>query len=95
MSDEINLGADWEQSKRLVKFWHDRWGKEQASVTALTWKKRYENLCAELQAIDERVNMGIGEKIEITPEGHSRPSQIRVIIVPEKMDEDRPKGFGG
>jgi len=26
--NELNLGADWEQSKRLVIHWHDMWAKE-------------------------------------------------------------------
>jgi hypothetical protein len=30
--EELNLGADWEQSKRLVAHWHDRWAKAQLEV---------------------------------------------------------------
>lgn len=26
--DELNIGADWEQSKRLVVHWHKMWSKE-------------------------------------------------------------------
>ena len=28
MSEELNLGADWEQSKKLVIYWHKKWAKE-------------------------------------------------------------------
>lgn len=28
MSDSLNTGADWEQSKRLVIHWHNMWAKE-------------------------------------------------------------------
>lgn len=28
--NELNTGADWEQSKRLVVHWHNRWAKEKA-----------------------------------------------------------------
>lgn len=27
MSDDLNLGADWEQSKRLVAHWHKMWAE--------------------------------------------------------------------
>jgi len=27
VSDGLNLGADWEQSKRLLQHWHDMWAK--------------------------------------------------------------------
>lgn len=29
MSSELNVGADWEQSKRLVIHWHNRWAKSE------------------------------------------------------------------
>lgn len=33
MSEEIiNLGADWEQSRRLVNHWHQRWTKSEADL---------------------------------------------------------------
>lgn len=38
MSAEINLGADWEQSKRLVAHWYHRWTKE---VEANTFKESH------------------------------------------------------
>ncbi len=33
-------------------------------------------------------------KVEITPEKTERVTQVRIIIVPETMDIDRPQGFG-
>jgi hypothetical protein len=35
MSNEINQGADWEQSKRLLLHWHQMWAKEVEKNTAL------------------------------------------------------------
>lgn len=34
-------------------------------------------------------------KAEITPEGKTKPIQVRIIIVPEKMEHEFPKGIGG
>ena len=28
--EELNLGADWEKSKKLVVYWHNRWAKAEA-----------------------------------------------------------------
>ena len=49
-------------------------------------------LAAMLDAAIERKMTQL--KTEITPEKTGRVTQVRIIIVPETMDEDRPQGFG-
>lgn len=54
MSEQINKGADWEQSKRLVVHWHHQWAKEYAALEAAN--SEIENRCRELMNETRRVD---------------------------------------
>lgn len=55
--NELNTGADWEQSKRLVIHWHNLWAKEKLKVDwyeAPEKVKHTARMYAELSAEDQK-----------------------------------------
>lgn len=52
MSEELNLGSDWEQSKDLVKMWHHKWARANSEIER--YKKGHEILNMSLHQSDER-----------------------------------------
>lgn len=51
MSSELNLGADWEQSKRIVNHWHNMWAKE---------KEKSRKLLERLQDVVDEASKPLG-----------------------------------
>ena len=71
---ELNLGADHEQSKRLVSHWHDRWAKTAASYKVLS--EEYDALAEKLKDAEKirswakEAFHGLNRAVELLPDHH-------------------------
>lgn len=62
MSSELNLGADHDQSKRLVNHWHNMWAKSQSALEAANAENK------KLRAALEEISKLGGYAGKITPD---------------------------
>jgi len=53
MNNQLNTGADWEQSKRLVVHWHKMWAKERAKVEIYEAPPHTKEICSRYALLSE------------------------------------------